>query len=375
MTRIKYDVFITHALEDQQEVVKPLAEKLHEAGLRVWYSGRDMRLGQPLNEVILNKIIPASRFGVVIMSRYYFQSEWGRKELNALHAMEGMRSEPIILPIWHNVDESQIKVQLPYLEDRFAIKWEKGLDVIVERIIHEVASSKKVIKQVKATSSNRRVWGVVALLTALVFLGLFAYQFVGNLYDKHMANSAIAVFLNKRIKAFDSKVEKNNDQHNYTRESYLSNLNEVYALKLNLTEGTGKCARHYFSYTGPNGSVSGKRKVEEASGYTTEGFFSAFGISNPVVYLNHNDDSTGWGFLFINTDKVSFDVVQQTKVSDHELLVKVEYENSLRCVVGTLECKDDGNCRKQHIHFWGLPAQEEFSFTKKGEQWECTDKK
>lgn len=370
MTRIKYDVFITHALEDQQEVVKPLADRLHEAGLRVWYSGRDMRLGQPLNDVIMNKIIPASRFGVVVMSGHYFQSEWGRKELNALYAMEGMRNEQIILPIWHNVDEMQIKVQLPYLEDRFAIKWEKGVDIIVDRIVKEVSSSKKVIKRVQATSSNRRVWGVAALLAAILLLALFTYQVITNLYNQNVANTAIEAFLHKRIEAFDQKVKKNNDQHNYIKESSLSDVNDVYTRKLSYTEGTGKCARHYFAYTGPDVSVSGKRKVEETSGYATDGFFSAFGINNPVVYFNYNADSTGWGFLFINTDEVSFDIVQQTAVSEHELLVKVEYENSLRCVVGTLEGKEGGGCRKQHIRFWGLPVQEEFSFVKRGEQWE-----
>lgn len=43
-----WDVFISHAGEDKQDVARPLSEALTAAGLRVWLDEDELRLGDSL---------------------------------------------------------------------------------------------------------------------------------------------------------------------------------------------------------------------------------------------------------------------------------------------------------------------------------------
>lgn len=47
-----FDVFISHASEDKDDVVRPLAVALHEGGLKVWYDEFELRIGDSLRRKI-----------------------------------------------------------------------------------------------------------------------------------------------------------------------------------------------------------------------------------------------------------------------------------------------------------------------------------
>lgn len=47
-----WDVFICHAWEDKEEIARPLAEALQQAGLRVWYDEFTLELGDSLRRSI-----------------------------------------------------------------------------------------------------------------------------------------------------------------------------------------------------------------------------------------------------------------------------------------------------------------------------------
>ena len=65
-----YDVFISHATEDKDEVVRPLAAALVEEDLRVWYDEFELRIGDSLRRKI-DKGLSRSRFGVVVLSHSF----------------------------------------------------------------------------------------------------------------------------------------------------------------------------------------------------------------------------------------------------------------------------------------------------------------
>ena len=48
----EYDVFISHASEDKDDVVRPLAAELAAAGLSVWYDEYELRVGDSLRRKI-----------------------------------------------------------------------------------------------------------------------------------------------------------------------------------------------------------------------------------------------------------------------------------------------------------------------------------
>ena len=114
----KFDVFISHASEDKDEVVRPLATAIQEAGLSVWYDEFELRIGDSLRRKI-DTGLASSRFGVVILSQSFFGRGWPEYELDGL-VTRAVSGEQILLPIWHNVSKREVMSYSPSLADRLA---------------------------------------------------------------------------------------------------------------------------------------------------------------------------------------------------------------------------------------------------------------
>ena len=72
-------IFLSHAHEDQR-FVRRLARDLGTVGIRVWVDEAEMRVGDPLDEMITGAISEMDYLGVVI-SRHSARSEWVRREV------------------------------------------------------------------------------------------------------------------------------------------------------------------------------------------------------------------------------------------------------------------------------------------------------
>ena len=112
----RYDVFISHASEDKDEVVRPLAHALQESGLAVWYDEFELRIGDSLRRKI-DRGLANSSFGVVVLSRDFFRKGWPNYELDEL-VTKGIDGEQIILPIWHNISKAEVMDFSPSLADK-----------------------------------------------------------------------------------------------------------------------------------------------------------------------------------------------------------------------------------------------------------------
>lgn len=128
-----HHAFISHVFEDKKEIADPLNQALRAAGFKVWYSGSDLRTGDDLNQTILG-IIPTCKYAIVIISPDYLKSEWANKELNAIEALEAS-GQKIILPVWHNLSQKEIKTAFPFLADRFAVFSSQGMQTIIPKLI------------------------------------------------------------------------------------------------------------------------------------------------------------------------------------------------------------------------------------------------
>jgi len=128
----KWDVFISHASEDKNEVARPLAEALKNKGLSVWYDDFSLKLGDSLRASIDYGLVN-SRYGVVILSKNFFSKHWPVQELNGLATRE-KSSRKVILPIWHNVTADEVREFSPILADRLAAQSEQGIGRLVDQI-------------------------------------------------------------------------------------------------------------------------------------------------------------------------------------------------------------------------------------------------
>jgi hypothetical protein len=116
---IGYDAFISHATEDKEKLVKPLAMALRKRGFRIWYDQFEMRVGDSLRQSI-DRGLASSRFGIVVLSKAFFAKNWPQYELNGLLAKE-IDGARVILPIWHNVTRAQVLKYSPTLADKVAL--------------------------------------------------------------------------------------------------------------------------------------------------------------------------------------------------------------------------------------------------------------
>jgi hypothetical protein len=132
----EWDVFISHASEDKVAIATPLAEALREHGLRVWYDDFSLRVGDSLFENI-NRGLARSRYGVVILSGYFFGKHWPQQELNGLATRE-VEGKRVILPVWHGVGAAEVRSYSPILADRVAVQTKDGLSQVVAKIIEAI---------------------------------------------------------------------------------------------------------------------------------------------------------------------------------------------------------------------------------------------
>jgi hypothetical protein len=114
-----YDVFISHASEDKEDFVRPLAEKLAAAGIEVWYDEYTLKFGDSIRRKI-DAGLRNSRFGLVILSPSFFKKDWTQHELDGLVAKE-IGGGKVILPIWHRVTRDEVVAQSPTLADKLAL--------------------------------------------------------------------------------------------------------------------------------------------------------------------------------------------------------------------------------------------------------------
>jgi len=113
-----FDVFISHASEDKDDVVRPLAEALVHGGLEVWYDEFELKIGDSLRRKI-DSGLARSRFGIVVFSKDFFRKGWTNYELDGL-VTRAVSGEQVLLPVWHNITKKEVIQNSPSLADKVA---------------------------------------------------------------------------------------------------------------------------------------------------------------------------------------------------------------------------------------------------------------
>jgi len=131
---IEYDVFISHASEDKDDVVRPLAYALKSEGLKVWYDEFELRIGDSLRRKI-DIGLARSKFGIVVLSNSFIKKGWTNYELDGIITKVNT-GEQVVLPIWHNISKKEVIDFSPSLADKLA---RNTATYTVEEIASEIA--------------------------------------------------------------------------------------------------------------------------------------------------------------------------------------------------------------------------------------------
>ncbi len=114
----EYDVFISHASEDKDDVVRPLAAALKQENLSVWYDEFELRIGDSLRRKI-DQGLASSRVGLVVLSHAFIGKGWTNYELDGI-VTRAISGEQVLLPIWHNISKDEVVAYSPSLAEKLA---------------------------------------------------------------------------------------------------------------------------------------------------------------------------------------------------------------------------------------------------------------
>jgi hypothetical protein len=131
----EYDLFVSHASEDKDAFVPPLAHALRDRGVSVWYDEFALRIGDSLRRKI-DLGISRSRFGLVVLSEHFFAKGWPQYELDGLVTMS-TSGKQVSLPIWHGVTEAEVMAHSPSLADKVALR---TAEYTIDEIADEIAA-------------------------------------------------------------------------------------------------------------------------------------------------------------------------------------------------------------------------------------------
>jgi len=138
VTEERWDVFVSYASEDREAVVRPLAEQLEHCGLAVWYDQTQLRVGDSIRRKI-DEGLARARYGVVILSPSFFDKHHPEQELDGL-AQREQDGAKVILPVWYEVAEKDVRRHSAWLAGRLAAKWEDGIAVVIEQLLGAIAA-------------------------------------------------------------------------------------------------------------------------------------------------------------------------------------------------------------------------------------------
>ncbi|HHG8652628.1 TPA: toll/interleukin-1 receptor domain-containing protein [Enterobacter hormaechei subsp. xiangfangensis] len=131
------DVFLCHAWDDRQGAAKELHDLLEAAGVKVWFSEKDLGLGVPMMRAI-DKGLANSRIGLVLVTPALLnrlpKEGVADKELSALLAGNQL------VPIVHNTTYEELRNVSPLLASRSGLDTREDTMVVVASKIAELAT-------------------------------------------------------------------------------------------------------------------------------------------------------------------------------------------------------------------------------------------
>ena len=126
------DVFLCHAWGDRKEAAKELHDLLEAAGVKVWFSEKDLGLGVPMMRAI-DKGLANSRIGLVLVTPAMLErlpkESVADKELSTLLAGNQL------IPIVHNTSYEALRNVSPMLASRTGLDTsEDSMKVVAKKI-------------------------------------------------------------------------------------------------------------------------------------------------------------------------------------------------------------------------------------------------
>lgn len=130
------DVFLCHAGEDKDDVVRPLAEAFNESGISCWYDEAEIQWGDSITQKV-NEGLKLSTYVIVILSPAFVDKNWPKRELNSVLNIEASTGNVRVLPllVGDEASKRQLLKEFPLLNDKMYLPWGGEVRSIVEAML------------------------------------------------------------------------------------------------------------------------------------------------------------------------------------------------------------------------------------------------
>ena len=133
-----WDAFLSHASEDKDKVARPLYKVLTNLGKKIWFDEFTLKIGDDLRDKI-DEGLSESTFGIVIISKKFFEKNWTKEELGALESKATITGKKVILPVWYKITKEEVLKYSPLLSKLHALNFNEGINVIAKKIAEEIS--------------------------------------------------------------------------------------------------------------------------------------------------------------------------------------------------------------------------------------------
>lgn len=364
-----YHAFLSHSVDDKIGIVTDLDAALKEKGLKIWYSSRDLSVGDSITERI-NSGLKMCRFGIVIISPSFLDKFWGPYELTML--LNKTEGEKKILPVLYNISKDELAVRAPMIADIFAIEAQHGIPYVAEKLYHVIQEANILIKEEPTKSKTRELFAVGAiLLTAVLIL---SYFYFGR--QQRLPDNLVQQTIEKRISDLQqiADLEK-------VRLIHTGGSKEVEAtvIKKIFTDFQNAHSHYRNEYELNSGlqSIHSRKNVERIVAIDMESIspLNDYNLTAPIIFGFESSTLSGSQqekYAYYNTLPITYTIVS-SKEEEKQHTVTVSYKNPIRLIQTTLIFPSKTQDTKRHqMIITAVPASETFSFSRNGKEWQMT---
>jgi hypothetical protein len=153
MSKSMRDIFICHASEDKDEIVRPMVEAFNQAGISCWYDEAEIQWGDSITQKV-NEGLVAARYVIVVFSESFLRKNWPQRELNAMLNIEASTGEVKVLPLLVGSEQEKLQIlkQFPLLNDKRYLPWDGDLREIVKALLARLCREGEVAEHVSTIS-------------------------------------------------------------------------------------------------------------------------------------------------------------------------------------------------------------------------------
>lgn len=364
-SKSKYDVFISHAVEDKLQVANELCSRLEDAKLKVWYSGKELKVGDSLEATILDALT-RSRYGIVVFSPNYIRKNWAMKEFYFLLARQ-IKEKDVILPVFYDITIDELRDKGILMDDKWGLHFSKGIDHVSEKLVAVVRNTLQ--REAALRKKQLKIYSSI-FVTLAILLSVLSFSII-NIFYPSPSRLFIENNIKHRIDILNDKITKDQSlTFKNARQSDKQTINSVFTDFMTRRSSY----RNFYEFSDGIKTIGSKKNVEHELGIDVDNLAPSndYNFDHPVVRFTADSvkgslvKGTYW---FINDRPMTYEIVEENSLPGQRYEVVVAFHENIRVYAVTLSFPNHDSIKRRNVVLLGFLPREKLVFLKSGDSW------